>query len=373
MRFSLFVMAAAIVANTVAAVEGRGPTLVDASGRAEVIAFGQVERLERRAGRSIATMRVEYVGRGEPREWITFLAEPIGEYEPSASVGKRMLVFLESTGQDPSMKIAFNGRAVLSAFDKGGERYVATTNDSHRLQLPENLCDPRVKFGLYGCSAKLSTVLRQAGLPPIRLQNLKHGTFRVVTRQCEPCELEPWVLQSTTSTATDCGSGTIDGANSFVVQCVGASVTSGEPFKVLLPKSGIDSKIVNAFTSDGRQAYELGFDSSIEGGGDCSARVSRWPCRSLDIHASDQDLLKCVDRGHTEALCSQYDSRVETLTAPRNVSDLRCEAGEHAAYFSCVVLPHGPRARKVIPSSRGPTLLCYSFGDLTDLAECHPD
>jgi hypothetical protein len=93
----------------------------------------------------------------------------------------------------------------------------------------------------------------------------------------------------------------------------------------------------------------------------------------LEIRESDADLLKCIDRGRGEAVCSQYDFRIETLTAPRDVADLRCEIGEDGNYFVCNVLPDGPRAGKVIPSRRGSSLLCYTLGDVTDLAECHPE
>jgi len=367
------VLLVALCASTMAAADTRTPTLSQAAARASIVAYGQVERLERRAGRSIATMRVEYVARGEPAGWITFLAEPIGQYQPSANVGERILVFLESSEGDPPMKIGFNGTAVLRAFSKNGKRHVATTNHLEGLQLPERLCEPNVKFGLYGCSAKLSAVLTEAGFPSLRPRARTHGTFRVVTRQCEPCQLGPWILRSTSPSPSDCGTGTTNGASSLVIQCVRDAVASGKPFRVLLPKSGVDSEIVHAVVSDGRQVYELHFDSSIEGGGECSALVSRWPCGSLELHESEAAWLKCIDPAPRELLCSQHDARVEALTAPRDVSDLRCQASQDGTYMLCKVLPNGPRAGTVIPSGRGPSLVCYAHGDLTDLAECTPE
>ncbi|HEX8699138.1 MAG TPA: hypothetical protein VF815_09905 [Myxococcaceae bacterium] len=42
-----------------------------------VIALGSVEQLDGRSGRPLATLRVEHVARGEPRDVITFYADAI--------------------------------------------------------------------------------------------------------------------------------------------------------------------------------------------------------------------------------------------------------------------------------------------------------
>jgi hypothetical protein len=260
----------ALSASTLAASDTRKPTLSDASARAQVIAYGQVEKLERRAGRSIATMRVDYLGRGEPTTSITFLAEPIGPFQPSASIGEHLLVFLEPSGErDPSLKVEFGGTAVLRVFNTKGHEYTASTRRYDGLRVPQHLCDAKVKYGLYDCSALLSVVLKDAHLPPLPNRKRLDATFRIATRNCGPCLLAPWLERSTTPASTDCGTSEIGGATSSVRRCVQEALAAGRPFKVLLPKQGVDSQIVDAVASDGRQTYWLHFDSSIEGGGEC--------------------------------------------------------------------------------------------------------
>ncbi len=372
MRLSHVEAVAVLIASTVAGAQTRTPTLAQATASAQVIAYGQVEKLERRPGRSIATLRVEYLARGESTRSLTFLAEPIGQYQPSASLGEHLLVFLIPSGEvDPPMKLAFGGTGVLPAHNLGGKQFVATMQHGDGLRLPASLCDPRVKRGSYDCLAALRAVLKAAELPPLPPTQRGDATFRVALVHCESCQLASW-LERSTANATNCGTGTTRGPTSTVRDCVRGALDAGNPFKVLLPKPGIDSEILDAVASDGHQVYRLHFDSSIQGGGGCSALVSRASCGSLELRDGGPEWLTCLDAHDGEILCSQYDSRVETLTPATSVSELRCGYDNEGEYTACHFGSAGAEAGKVRPPSWGPDLICDLWPD-SDEAECRAE
>jgi hypothetical protein len=371
-RHSRIGTVAVLIASTVAVAQTRAPTLGQAAATAQVIAYGQVEKLERRAGRSIATLRVEYLARGEPASWLTFLAEPIGQYQPSARIGEHLLAFLIPSGElDPPMKLSFGGTAVLPAYNLRGKQFVATMQHGDGLRLPKSLCDSTVKRGTYDCLATLGAVLKAAQLAPLPPTQRGDATFRLELTHCEPCQLASWLERSTTN-PTDCGTGTTRGPTSTVRHCVQGALDAGKPFRVLLPKPGIDSEIVDAVASDGRQVYWLHFDSSIEGGGGCSALVSRASCGSLELQDAGPEWLKCRDPHDGEILCSQYDFRVETLTPAKSVSELRCGYDNGGEFTACHFGPAGAETGKVRPPPRGPDLICDLWPD-SDEAECRAE
>src|SRR5258707_12855337 len=75
------------------------PSLKGAAGVASFIVWGRVERFEHLDGRPLATIRVEHVAKGDAPGVLSFFAEPMGDYEPSATIGGYGLFFLEPSGR----------------------------------------------------------------------------------------------------------------------------------------------------------------------------------------------------------------------------------------------------------------------------------
>jgi hypothetical protein len=349
------VVFAALVTAGATFAETREPSLEQALSRSKTIVFGQVERLEMHRGRPIATMRVEHAARGAVSESVTFFADSIGEFQPSAVIGRRALVFLEPSTQDnPPFQIAFNGAAVLAAFRHGGEMYIAASKYGGLQLLPKQCMN--VKYGLYECTARLSAVLELAHLRPMPVGASQPATFRIVVRRCAPCELQDWLERTANPGSDDC---TVKiGADG--VRCVRQGLASRKPFKAVVLKHGVDSSIADAVVFDGNRGQELQFDSSIEGGGSCAARVVRKPCDSVVVREGERNWLQCLGKEPEEVLCSQHDDRTESLGMPEDVSKLRCDsaAAQEGVYSSCQVRSGPPRSGEVIPPVTGRNLVC---------------
>jgi hypothetical protein len=114
--------------------------------------------------------------------------------------------------------------------------------------------------------------------------------------------------------------------------------------------------IREAFLFDGTTVEQLTFDSSIEGGGICAARVERHACESLQAKAGE---FQCIKPRSSTQLCSQSDSRIEVLGPPQLVSTLRCANSER--FSDCSTASDGGFA---LPPST-PDLVCHhDFGAL---------
>jgi hypothetical protein len=128
------------------------PALAEASKRATLVVFGQVVRVEQGA-RPVATLQIEHVAKGEAAGEVSFFADKVGCCLPRATIGSRVLAFLELSGLDsPRFHLVGDSDASLDAFPHGERDYVAMT-DMTGIQLPKSMCDPSVTHGLYACTA----------------------------------------------------------------------------------------------------------------------------------------------------------------------------------------------------------------------------
>jgi hypothetical protein len=346
------------------------PSLAEASKRATLVVFGQVVRLEQGA-RPVATLEIEHVAKGGATGEVSFFADKVGCCLPRAIIGSRILAFLEPSGLDsPRFRFVGDTDASLDVFPHGGTYYLAMSRTTG-IQLPKSVCDPSVKHGLYDCTARLDSVLAQAGLKPVPVAGHKPATFRVVTRTCPPCRLADWLQRAAGPAAQDCGTAAAKAPSPDAIWCASDALGQGRPFTVIVPMQGVDSDIAYAYavSADGTKV-QLQFDSSVEGQGadtgGCAARVSRTTCRALSVvevamRKRGESWLSCDGSGQEEVLCEQTQSRTEVLDQRRDVSLLRCDGSEgESRYDSCSILPAAGDAGAITPPRNGPSLVCYS-------------
>jgi hypothetical protein len=344
------------------------PSLAEASNRASLVVFGQVVRVEQSA-RPVATLEIEYVAKGEATGEVSFFADKVGCCLPRATIGSRILAFLEPSGLgSPRFRFVGDSDASLDAFSHGERDYVAMTRMTG-IQLPKSLCDRSVKHGLYDCTARLDAVLAQAGLRPAPVAGRKPATFRVVTRTCPPCEMRDWLQRAAGPAAQDCGTAAAEVPSPEAMRCATTALREGRPFKVIVPLRGIDSVMDYAYaaSADGTR-FQFAYDSSVEGqgAGGCAARVSRTACRTLSVIDSapredEETWLSCDGAGQEEVLCAQTESRTDVLDQGRDVSLLRCGESEgEGRYDSCSILPASGDAGPITPPRKGPSLVCFS-------------
>lgn len=349
--------------------EEPGPSLEDVLHQSSVIALGRVEQIDGRSGRPIANLRVEHIARGEPRDVIEFYADAINSI-PSVALGARVIVFLEPSGQEePRLQLALRGAASLTVFSRKGTYYVAPGRSSS-VRLPAKMCEPGIRYLGATCAASIEPFFRGAGLKPF-VAPRRAATFRApLPRECPPCTLEDEVAKRWDSGGRDCGAATLDGASPQIIRCVREALRQRKPFKVVVPRRGIDSELVRTFVSDGTRIHQFYFDSSIEGGGKCSALVERHDCQALEFHEGSGEWIKCIKPGSSEVLCSQILSRVVKLTPPEAVSKLRCaEEEQDRRYTLCAVSSAEIPGKSIVPPSDGPDLNCSGQGMLT----CWPE
>jgi hypothetical protein len=372
---ALVVLVAAVGSADAGGHELRQPTLGQALERAQVIAYGQVEKLEQRSGgQTIATMQVEHVARGDAPLHLTYSMDLTDGFEPHPKVGDRELVFLEPSGAtDVPLKIAFGG-AVLATFKMAGKPYVGESRASG-IKLPLDLCDSKAQRDPYPCVASLDAVLGSARLTPFPAMKKKPATFRIAQWTCEPCELGAW-MKKTSKGEKDCGSTPSRSKRSNPAACVQGALAAKKPFRVVTELQGSDRVVRLGFVSEGATAFRLSFDSNVKGGaGTCAARIDRMRCRSLEMQQSQgSEWLRCVEPEASEVLCAQLDGRVESLTPPRSVGDLRCDKDSKRDLFSnCAVRPGSSKRKKSVPSPKGPNLICQQVGGSENRLTCQPD
>jgi hypothetical protein len=371
---ALVVVVAAVGPENARGDENRKPSVGVALERTKVIAFGQIEKLERRRGRTIATMQVEHLARGSVPPLLTYLVNLGAGFEPNPKVGDRELVFLEpSEAPEVSLQIA-SGGAVLAAFQIAGEIYVAE-GELGGLRLPPGLCERGVRRPSYACVARLSLVLGYLNLPPYFPKDKQPATFRIASQECAPCELAPWMEKSSTQGATDCGSTSLRDKSSKPMACVRYALGARKPFRAVFQLQGTDTFAWRGYVSDGITTFELTYVRELIGGNSCAARVERRRCRSVE--AQDPRIgegLECVEPRESEVLCAQSGEYVDSLGPPRSVGDLRCDKGYPGGTFlDCAVRPGSPKGSKAIPSGAGPNLICKQFGDLVERLTCQPE
>jgi hypothetical protein len=337
-----------------------GPSLEEVLRRSTAIALGRVEQIDGRSGRPIAALRVEHVARGELPDLITISADVIGS-EPSLPLGARLIVFLEPAHQgEPRPQLAFRDAASLWVFSQKGAAYVAPRR-SRAVSLPLELCEPGIQYAGSTCSVRLDRFLQGAGLKPFT-PSRKGATFRVsLPPECPPCTLEDEVAKRWDSGGIDCGSATQEAVSPHIIRCVQEALQQHKPFKVVVPRRGIDSVLVSMFVSDGTRFHEFYFDSSTLGGGKCSALVERHSCQALEFGEGRGEWIQCIKPDSAEVLCSQFLSGVRKLTPPEEVSRLRCaEEQRGRRYNLCEVSSSITTGKNIIPASDGPNLDCSS-------------
>jgi hypothetical protein len=349
--------------------ETRQPSFEEAVSRSTVVVLGRVERLENRNGRPVATVRVDHLVKGTSPTIVTFFADPIGDFQPSATIGKSLVAFLEPSGQDaPPLQVSFNGAGCLTAFSRNGAYYVAMSKFGG-VQFSREACEPDVRLGLNSCAARLDRVLKSAKLPAPPKVPIGAATYRVRTRECPGCEFADWVARRTKPGAVDCGRTSEGPATAAEVDCVRSSLAKKQPFTVVIVVQGIDSDIAMAYLSDGSSFEQLSFDSSVEGGGTCAALVSATACESIEVRSKQRVWLRCANPGAQKTLCSQSETRVEALTAPEDVSKLACNVEMTGGSFQCPTNPTDPGKMSHPPRS-GPNLLCHRW---TTYLQCDPE
>lgn len=359
---SLLLSTLAALFSAAASAEAPRPSLDEVLPQATAIAVGQVEQIDGRRGRPLVTFKVEHVARGELPDVVTFYADPVRQHRLSVVIGRRFVAFLEPAHQEgPALQLVSAGAGALLIISEKNESYVASTRYSG-LTLPAKLCDSSVPKGLGECLVRLAPFLRQTGLAPLKPAKGKIATFRrFLPRECEPCQLEDQLAKSVAPGGLDCGASTLGKDSSELLRCVREALLKKKAFCATVPKRGVDSQLVDAFVSDGTRIHRVDFDSSIEGGPKCAAVVSRLACESLEFPEGGNEQIHCVNPSTPEVLCSQVATRVEKVSAPEEVSKLRCaEKKKGGRYNDCASQESGDGQRKIIPPANGPDLLCSS-------------
>lgn len=293
---------------------------LDEAAKAPFIAMGLVTRLEHVGDRPLATLDVEYVGRGQLGSQIQFFADPQADCcQPSASIGAREVVFLERASKDPiRFQLVGQGAGEIRV-GRVGNALVAAGSKYGGVHFPDAICDRSLSQRSEDCGCTLSSLLRYLKLaepPPFR----DSKTFRVATRTCPACTLDDWIQRLSSPKQTDCA---LQPDKAQQTQCALRASSKKEPFRLTRQLNSIDSTVSEAFVSDGTKVFRLSYDSSVEGGGSCAARVGRETCAS--IKANKGQLLECVQPYERTALCEQINTRIEALGPPMPLDRLSCD------------------------------------------------
>ena len=230
--------------------------------------------------------------------------------------------------------------------------------------IPAELCDGKVKRDFSPCSAPLARVLKSIQLPPPRDLVPVDVTYRVAARECgSQCHLEDWT-QKLPEGLLDCGRGELQRRPaSSLVACVRDALKANRAFQVLIPRWSPDSTTTEVVVYTGTEHSYLWYDSSREGGGGCSATVSKTSCASLAIRLNSEPgaWIECVSPGRTELLCDQINSRVELLGPPLVAKGLHCGGkGTWYTYDDCLPEKPPPDSEKdIVPDWKSPFVVCY--------------
>jgi hypothetical protein len=322
------------------------PSLQETANAAKVIVFGQVVNIDRSRGRPIATVRVEHVAKGAGAETMSFFADPHAQFEPSVTIGERVLAFLEPVASEPGFQTVLKGAGCIDAFPHDGVPYVAKSPYSG-MQLPAEICGKEVEYGLYECTAPLRDVLASARLAPMAAERKQSATFRQPRRECAPCDMTAVVRQLTTADGIDC--------SREPGECVRTAMKTHRAFVAQASVPGVDSALREAFVQRGEHAVHVWYDSSVEGGGSCAAAVFVEDCERITFEKGNN--LVCKKPRGLHAVCSQADTRVELLGPANSVSKLRCTPRRpDGRYEDCSVNDGG--GGSVVPPETGPDLVC---------------
>jgi hypothetical protein len=329
-----------------------------------MVVVGRVDRVERHGTVLLAHLDVSHVARGSMNvsDGVLFLAESLHQTPPVGQLGQRVLAFLEPSGREaPVLTAAFQGAAVLPVFAEGGEELVGAT-EWGRIQLPQSLCQPRpASSNFFACVARLKDVLKALRLPPDASKVRPPAVFRVLRRQCEPCDLERWTRPSSSMTRA-CGSVTDRKSRALAEPCIKDALREDAPFTVAIQRPGIDSEIITAFVREPSGAREFWYDSSVEGGPDCAASVRVRDCAAIAL-ANSEGWLRCRRPGRWRQLCSQADARVEILEVGGTANQLLCSENCETEFVNCGLGARPGLDGGVVPSADGPDLLCARDGD----------
>jgi hypothetical protein len=336
-------------------------SLREAIDAATAVAFGQVERIERKEGRPVFTLRVADVAKGNLPDLVVFYVDRARDAR--LGIGDYTLAFLTPSGQTvPAWQVALNGEAFSVGFHVQTEPYVEETLFGG-LALPESLCNKEVRRDFSVCSAPLSKVLAHLGLSPPELVTSSETTFRLASMQCGPgCRLEDWTNQLPPG-LTDCGRGELGRRlGEGIMHCVLDAQKAKGPFKVRVPIQCIDSQCEQVFVFTGSDSFFYSYDSSAEGGGPCSSVVSRTQCASFEVAVEPgaSSWLRCKDPRPTEFLCDQITSRVENLGEPESAQQLNCSAKHDGYYFGAYARDDGRwHFGAQHPTGMSPYLVCH--------------
>jgi hypothetical protein len=320
----------------------------EAARTAPVIVFGQVERLERSFGSTVATLRVEYAGRGARAPSLEFEAQN-SQHAEVVTLGEWALVFLQPRDGGALLEVLADGGGAFRAFAAEGQPYLV--RGRHDPQFSIELCSRSA--GNLECAAKLTDLLRSAGLPPFNPPDAGEATFQVVGLACEPCELEPWLDRY--SDAGLCAGGPGDAGVTATYACVRDAVKRRAAFKAVV-KDALDPLGADAFVSQAGKAYAFHFTSRVDG--DCSAQAQVTECSALKVRLGKRLAVDCVGRQDTQILCSQRRARSESLGPAQPVARLSCAEGAGGEFLGCSVGPAD--AGFVRPPRDGPHWVCRS-------------
>lgn len=251
------------------------------------------------------------------------------------TVGSRWLLFLQRGSKD-------------GAWEPVAPWYT----DASRMAVQKSGAEPLVVWSK-GVVPLTEVIMSPEGLLPLgavvtAVEKWKPGrrpaTYRVKNIECEKCDFRKILNQATATGARVC--------HDFA--CAAEAASLRMPFVAEFSRQGIDSAITEAIVgdADGR-IRSIWYDSDIGGGLNlCYAAVFAKECSGL---ASDEQgaTANCREKGDTTKICSEPDRTSTTLSAPRSVSELRCD-GRHRHEFSwCNVGGKGET-----PPPNGPDLLC---------------
>lgn len=261
---------------------GRGAprTFEDAVAWSDIVAVGLTTAVETTRGASVVTVDVSHFAKGRAGPRIS--VRSLNEARLAALVP--VLVFARAVSSDGRGRV-LEGLVFFFGRNRSGEPVPVFLQDF--VERPRCQAEDG---GVGGC-----TLARLLALAKLRSMTPRgpSGSYRVRNpRTCQPCELEPWASQLIPDGARRCDA--MDGGSPL--GCVRQSMTAGEPFVVWQRIRGIDSQLRRVAVSTDGGAFYLWYDSSLEGGGECSAFVGRTPCKSwaLNAGATDDKWLECM-------------------------------------------------------------------------------
>ncbi len=348
----------------------RCPTFEAAVDDADVIVWGQVIHAQHQADWVLATLQVEHVAKGEAPPTLMlrakgeYINEDAGLVSTGASIGSYGLYFLRRPQSAAApWEVTFGGQGFLDGFMKEGRARLASAAVLPNVQLPPAWCEGR--DGGTTCSVDLARALRTIGLPVGKLGSRRARVYRVGDTTCEPCDFETLPELATDGGVVECRSELRGRWDPAAARCVGLALKRAKPFHFRWPLQGIDSAIEWRFVSDGKRFWLYQSDSSVTGGGDCAASVSRRACKRIviDPDAGDrEEWVRCEPASEREWLCSQDTHLTESLGPPNPIRDLHCQSIDHK---KCRAGGEPKRSDEVDLPLEGPDMVCHqSYGRL---------